>query len=282
MNREKEIFKQGSTTYYFSSIFFPRKIKDDVFKLYSFVRVADDYVDNIPADRSEFKRLRKLWETSIADGHFETTVSASDDVNMRVVKNMVSVSRKYHFEQKWVTSFLDSMQADLDKKKYRTLEDIIWYMYGSAEVIGLMMAKIMGLPKKAYPYARMQGRAMQYINFVRDIAEDNRLGRSYFPASELKKYGLADLQTKTVSKHPEAFEAFQRAQIKQYKQWQKIADKGFRFIPRRLRIPLRTATDMYNWTAETIEKAPLTVYGRKVKPTKKRVLTRALKRSFSR
>ena len=277
MTTEKDIFKRGSTTYYFSSIFFPPKVRDDVFKLYSFVRVADDYVDNVPTNTKQFTSLRKLWESSITDKDFQTEVQASDDINLRVVRNMVFVSRKYSFEHKWVTSFLDSMQADIDQKKYRTIADTFWYMYGSAEVIGLMMAKIMGLPEVSYRYAQMQGRAMQYINFVRDIAEDNTLGRQYFPVNELKKFGLQDLQQKTVQAHPESFENFLRAQINLYRTWQTEADKGFDFIPKRLRIPLQTATDMYNWTAQNIYKAPNLVFVKKLKPSKYRVIGTVIK-----
>lgn len=280
MTTEKDIFKRGSTTYYFSSLFFPRKIKDDVFKLYSFVRVADDYVDSIPADSQQFSQLRKLWETSVNDDSFQTDVRGSDDINLRVVRNMVFVYRKYSFEQKWVTAFLDSMQADLDRKEYRTLEDTIWYMYGSAEVIGLMMAKIMGLPEESYIYAQMQGRAMQYINFVRDIDEDNILGRQYFPISELQKFGLKDLQQKTVQANSESFEKFMRAQIRLYESWQTEANKGFTSIPKRLRIPLQTATDMYNWTATNIHKKPLNVFQSKIKPSKYRVLFTIVKNTL--
>lgn len=277
MNTEKNIFKQGSTTYYFSSRFFPSNVREDVFKLYSFVRVADDYVDSIPADAKQFRQLRKLWELAVNDASFDSEVTSSDDINLRVVRNMVFVFRKYSFERSWVTSFLDSMQADLDQKKYKTIEDTIWYMYGSAEVIGLMMAKIMGLPEASYDYARLQGRAMQYINFVRDIAEDNSLGRQYFPTNELKKFGLKDLQQKTVQASPESFEKFLRAQINLYKTWQYEANKGFDYIPKKLRIPLQTATDMYSWTANNIYKNPRIVFERKLKPSKYRVLCTVIK-----
>jgi phytoene synthase len=280
VDKEKAIFRAGSTTYYFSSIFFPKSIKADVFKLYSFVRVADDFVDNIPARSSEFRALRKLWEISITNRQFDTEVTEFDDVSTRVVKNMVYVARKYHFEQKWVSTFLDSMQADLDLKKYKKIDDTIWYMNGSAEVIGLMMAKIMNVPSKAFKYAQLQGRAMQYINFVRDISEDNDLGRQYFPASELNKFGLIDLTQKTATSHPEHFKKFMNAQILQYEQWQQEADKGFLYIPKRLRIPLQTATDMYNWTARVITDDPFIVYKKKVKPSKWQVFLTILKNTF--
>jgi phytoene synthase len=273
---EKDIFRNGSTTYYWSSKFFPRIVRDDVFKLYSFVRVVDDMVDVVPADVDRFNKIKKRWETvkkELKKG--KVTKPLNDSVDERVIANIAYVVHRYECDVAWVDSFLDSMQMDVDKKQYNTLEDTLEYIYGSAEVIGLFMARIMQLPIKPYEYARMQGRAMQWINFLRDIDEDNTLGRSYFPKSTLKKYGLKDLSHKTAQANPKAFKKFMTEQIDLYEQWQSEADKGFSYIPKRLRIPLQTATDMYNWTAKEIKKDPLIVYSRKIKPKKTKVLKTA-------
>ncbi|MEM3950161.1 squalene/phytoene synthase family protein, partial [Saccharolobus sp.] len=56
-----EIFKKGSITYYNSSYFFPPKVREDVTKLYAFVRVFDDLVDSVPQKVEEFYNLRKLY-----------------------------------------------------------------------------------------------------------------------------------------------------------------------------------------------------------------------------
>jgi phytoene synthase len=272
---EKIIFRKGSTTYYFSSIFFPKKIKDDVFRLYSFVRVADDYVDVVPANKKAFLALRKRWNQAYKDPHFGTATTDEDSIDERVIKNIVFVVRKYDFEIAWVEAFLDAMQADLEKRTYKTMKDTIWYMHGSAEVIGLMMAKIMGLPDEALTYAKLQGRAMQYINFIRDIQEDNTLGRCYFPETELKKFNIKDVSEKSAQLHPEQFSQFMQAQLEHYDAWQAEADKGMQYIPKRLRVPLQTAVSMYNWTGETIRRNPTIVFTEKVKPQKRQVILKA-------
>lgn len=274
---EQTIFKNGSTTYYFSSKFFPVAVREDVFKLYSFVRVADDYVDCVPARTKDFQGLCKAWRSAHANENFDTAPSTSDSIDERVIKNMVFVTRKYGFEKEWIESFLASMQADLDRKKYKTIDDTIWYIYGSAEVIGLMMGKIMGLQEEATHAACMQGRAMQFINFLRDINEDNALGRCYFPLTDLKRFKLPDLSFETAKAHPDRFTDFMHYQLDRYDAWQSEATEGFKYIPRRLRIPLRTAVDMYNWTGQQIRQNPLIVFKRKIKPTKRQVLSRAAK-----
>lgn len=278
---EKNIFKKGSTTYYWSSKFFPRSVRDDVFKLYSFVRVVDDMVDVVPAEIDRFNRIKKRWETvkkELKKG--KVTKPLDGSVDERVIANIAYVVHRYECDPVWVDVFLESMQMDIDKKQYKTLEETLEYIYGSAEIIGLFMARIMQLPIKPYEYARMQGRAMQWINFLRDIDEDNALGRSYFPKSILKKFGLKDLRQETAQVKPDKFKLFMHEQLNLYEQWQAEANKGFNYIPKRLRIPLHTATDMYNWTAEEIRKDPFIVYSKKIKPKKTKVLKTAAKNSI--
>lgn len=274
---EKTIFKNGSTTYYFSSKFFPKSVRGDVFKLYSFVRTADDYVDNVPQNKKEFKILRGLWEDAIDELNFNSEPSALDSINERVVKNMVHLARTYRFDTGWVDAFLDSMQADIDKKQYTSLDGSLWYTYGSAEVIGLMMARILGVADSALPFAAMQGRAMQWINFIRDIDEDTKLGRCYFPREDLDKFDLKDLNEKTVRANTEAFSEFVKFQLARYEKWQNKANQGFKYIPRRLQVPLKTAVENYNWTARQIAKNPLVVYEKQLKPRKSRVILKGLK-----
>lgn len=272
MSIEKSIFRNGSSTYYFSSKFFPKEVRLDVFKLYSFVRVADDYVDSTPQNVKEFKILKTLWQDAIDSKSFDTKHHASDSLNLRVVKNMAQLVDKFDFDPAWVDAFLDSMQADLDKKQYDSIDGSLWYVYGSAEVIGLMMAKIMHLPAEATQAAELQGRAMQWINFIRDIDEDIGLGRSYFPNDDLKQFGLPDLTKQTADENPKQFTAFVHYQLKRYHSWQREAEKGFKHIPKRLRIPLETAVDNYNWTARQIATNPTAVYDKKIKPSKYRIV----------
>lgn len=281
LDLETAIFKKGSTTYYWSSRFFPTGVRDDVFRFYSFVRVVDDCVDSVPADSARFSTLNRAWQQANRQTSFDTTPRPDDTIDQRVIKNIVFIVRRYHCDPAWIESFFASMQADLDKKRYRTLDDTLWYIYGSAEVIGLVMSKILALPPEAAHAAQMQGRAMQFINFLRDIAEDNALGRCYFPEADLKKFGLKDLTQATATQQPEAFKDFMHFELERYQQWQAEAYQGYHFIPRRLRIPLATATDMYNWTAQQLAANPTVVFSHKVKPPKRLVLQTALAKSLS-
>ena len=127
----KTIFKNGSKTYYYSSFFFPPAVKEDVFKLYSFVRTADDYVDIIPQKKQEFYEFRKLFESSLE----------GEETGNLVIDGFSEVMRRREFEPGWVEAFLNSMESDLYINSYETIESLMKYLYGSAEVVGLMMEK---------------------------------------------------------------------------------------------------------------------------------------------
>lgn len=273
---EKVIFRNGSATYYWSSLFFPRHMRDDVFNLYSFVRLADDYVDSTPAQKQQFLALRTAYEQAIADDSFDAKPSVHDTTDERVIKNIVSLSRKYDFDPSWVTSFLNSMQSDIEGKCYATMDELSDYMYGSAEVVGLMMVRIFGVAEAAQDSARKLGRAMQYINFIRDISEDVERGRCYFPKDTLDRFGLPDLSPKTIKKYPAKYKTFIYAQIEQYRLWQEEAERGFGYLPLTVRAPVRTASDMYRWSAVNIAKDPVGAYVYRVKPGRARVLCRGV------
>lgn len=277
---EQEIFKKGSTTYYVGARLFPKEVRSDVLRLYSFLRVADDYVDCQPPQSKKFAALRAAWNVAKDNPVFDTTQAVNDTVDERVIKNIVAVAHKHAFDLAWVESFWDAMQSDLDEQERLTLEDSLRYVYGSAEAVGLMMVKIMGLPRQAYGTAKLQGRAMQWINFIRDLDEDNALGRRYFPLEDLKKFGLKDLSRQTARANKTAFEAFMRFEIARYHEWQVPAREGLRHIPGLLRPGLVAATRLYDWTADQIAVNPLVVFDHKVKPTKLRLLATATRSLF--
>ena len=262
------IFRRGSRTYFNSTRFFPAAVRRDVHALYAFVRTADDFVDSTPQDAPGFEAFRRRY----LDRREGRPGPAGP-----IIDGFVELSERRGFEPAWVDAFLDSMAQDLSRREYGTLDETLAYVYGSAEVIGLMMARIMGLEENASRPARLLGRAMQYINFIRDIREDLDLGRTYLPRDEILAAGLASLREDEARRSPEAFRAFVRGQVRRYRDWREEAAPGFALIPRRLRIPIRTAADMYEWTAGRIEADPFVVHGRKVRPSAGRIVSRGIR-----
>ncbi len=264
------LFKNGSKTFFYSSLFFPKKIREKVFILYAFVRKADDMVDAIPQDKEGFYNLKREFEAAYSG-------EKSTDI---IIQSFVDLAKQKGFEKEWIDAFLQSMEMDIIKTKYLTVGEFLEYIYGSASVIGLMMAKLLNLPKESYESAKMLGQSMQLINSIRDINVDLDLGRTYLASNELSAFDLKNLEYEHVMNRKKEFIAFMNFQIDRYLEWEKKAQEGYRFIPRRYLIPVKTASDMYKWTANTIKADPFIVYRRVIKPSKGFVIVNIIKNMF--
>ena len=262
-----EIFKKGSTTYYYSTKLFPANIRKEVTQLYNFVRIADDYVDAVPQDTKGFMNFKDEYYRVLSGEKSDNTV----------ITDFVDLSQRKQFKNEWVDAFLYSMEMDTRKSTYENLDELNTYLYGSAEVIGLMMNRVMNVSQAADDSARYLGKAMQFINFIRDIDEDLDLKRTYFPVKDLESFDLSGLTRGEARRKPKQFKSFVRSQIHLYFKWQKRAELGFEFIPKNMRIAVKTASDMYMWTAKEIYKNPFIVYDLKIKPTWSKVILNGLK-----
>lgn len=261
--KSQTIFQKGSTTYYYSSLFFSSHLREKVTILYAFVRTIDDYIDTIPAKKEDFYYAKDQFYLKARKGEI---------TGLAYIDDFIELENSFDFEQSWADAFWEAMELDLNKTKYENMHELEKYMHGSAEVIGLMMARLMSLPTEAFDTAQMLGKAMQYINFLRDIEEDNTLNRVYIPQNILKKYKLQNVDKQTAMAYKQRFSSLMRSQIAQYYKWQHQAQVGFTYLPLRARIAIATASDLYSWTAEKIADNPLIVFEKKVKPSKLQVI----------
>jgi phytoene synthase len=254
----KNIFRENSTSYYYSSLLFSGRVREDVFKLYAFVRKADEFVDTQPQQPERLEDLRR--ET------LENWNGSSDD---KIVEGFLDVASRNDFEKGWAEAFLDSMRMDTEKEEYETLEETLEYVYGSAEVVGYMVANILNLDEEAKKYASLLGRSMQYCNFIRDIDEDRELGRRYLPKHEMSKYDLNSLEPGEFDE--DKFRSFIRNELDRFFEWQEEAEKGFKYIPYRQRVPVILSSRLYKYTARRIQSEPMIVFEEKVRPSKPKI-----------
>jgi len=252
---------------------FPKHLQEDVMRLYSFVLTANAYVNGQPQRSAEFLALCRGWDLAKIDPKFDTKRSASDTPDERVIKNIIYITHTYKLDPAWVEAFLAAMQEDADHKAYKSLDETLVYVYGAAEVVCLMLSKVLGFPDEALPYARLQGRATKWISFLRDIDSNNARGRQYFPSSDLVLYHLANLNQETALGSRELFGEFTRMQLGHYNDWQLQANEGYKYIPNDLQKAVRTVAELYAWTARQIEKNPLKIYDKKIVPNKQQLAT---------
>ncbi len=149
----KEIMEKYSTTFFECVQEWPKEIREDIYKLYAYLRVIDEMVEG-DADWNDFKKWRKI------------------------IEQFYEVCDRHNFEGQWLMDFHQAMLTDL-KTKEHTTTSMIEYCKGSGESVGLMVSRILGCSPDGDEYARALGRAYQIINFVRDYDEDVSKGYHY-------------------------------------------------------------------------------------------------------
>ena len=271
-NQLQSTFKSGSTTYFYSSLIFDRDTWIKVARLYAFVRTFDNFVDIMPQKKADFYAWKQYYKENTLTSQTDSDSDKSLQTEKTLIDSYKDLEKECDFKSEWTDAFLAAMESDIEFKPYQKLQELEKYMYGSAEVIGLMMSKIMQVPEEYWPYAQLLGKAMQYTNFLRDIDEDNELGRQYIPQEILDLYGLNDLSKQTATLQKAEFENMMQHEIDRALDWYSQAKVGINALPFWPQLAVQTATSLYAWSLTTIKHNPTIVFEKKVKPSRLRVL----------
>ncbi|MDC0116406.1 phytoene/squalene synthase family protein [Flavobacteriaceae bacterium] len=192
-NCSKIVTESYSTSFTLATKMLDRSIRQDIYNIYGFVRFADEIVDSFHDFNKE--ELLNLFELDLKK-------SINDKISLNPILNSFQKTlNKYDIDYELVNSFLKSMKSDLNKKQYLSSEEFDEYVYGSADVVGLMCLKVFVKGnQKQYdnlkPYAMSLGSAFQKVNFLRDLkADHDGLNRSYFPNLNIDNF---DEKSKTI------------------------------------------------------------------------------------
>jgi len=160
-------------------------IRQDIYNIYGFVRFADEIVDT-------FHDYDK--EVLFAQFENDLTLCLSQKISLNPILNSFQHTvHNYNIPKDLIDAFMRSMKLDLFKTKYTTVEEYNEYIYGSADVVGLMCLKVFvnGNDEKYEELknsAMRLGSAFQKVNFLRDLKADfEDLSRTYFPNTDLSK-----------------------------------------------------------------------------------------------
>jgi phytoene/squalene synthetase len=158
-------------------------IRADIYNIYGFVRFADEIVDTFHDYNKE-----KLFN----DFESDMEQAIADKISLNPILNSFQHTyHRYDIPHHLVESFMKSMRMDLTKKKYETFDEYRQYIYGSADVVGLMcLCVFVNGNKEKYEElkesAMALGSAFQKVNFLRDLKADYEdLNRTYFPNTNL-------------------------------------------------------------------------------------------------
>ncbi|MDP5092760.1 MAG: phytoene/squalene synthase family protein [Polaribacter sp.] len=188
----KMVTKKYSTSFSMAVNMLSPKIRADIYNIYGFVRFADEIVDTF----HDFDKEQLMT-------HFENDYyfAKKNKISLNPILNSFQQTvNRYNIPDEMVQAFLKSMKADLHKTEYNTKEEYDEYIFGSADVVGLMCLKVFVNGDDA-KYAELKdaamrlGSAFQKVNFLRDLKDDfELLNRSYFPNIDLGKLDAASKQ----------------------------------------------------------------------------------------
>tara|TARA_Y200000002_G_scaffold63418_1_gene48466 strand:+ start:1211 stop:1963 length:753 start_codon:yes stop_codon:yes gene_type:complete len=215
-----------------------QSIRNDIYNIYGFVRFADEIVDTF----HDFPKKELL-------DRFEEDLFYS--INNRISLNPILNSfqktvNTYKIEHNLIHAFLKSMRWDLNKNIYKTEKEYKEYIYGSADVVGLMCLKVFVKGKKSdyenlKPAAMSLGSAFQKVNFLRDLKNDfQNLERVYFPNVDFTQF---DEKTK-------------HNIIKEIERDFSIALNGIFKLPSEARFGVYTAYKYYTKLLSKLKKTP--------------------------
>lgn len=181
----KNVTQSYSTSFSTAVKLLAPSIRQDIYNIYGFVRFADEIVDSFHDYNKE--NLFELFEKDLANA-LENKISLNPILN-----SFQHTVTKYKIPHIMISSFMKSMKMDLHKTTYKSLNEYNEYIYGSADVVGLMCLKVFvngddAKFKELENSAMRLGSAFQKVNFLRDLKTDYEdLNRSYFPNTDLSK-----------------------------------------------------------------------------------------------
>lgn len=185
------ITRRYSTSFSLGIRLFHRRFRGPIYGIYGFVRFADEIVDTFH-NHDKDALLRRFRE--------DTYRAIEERISLNpVLHAFQEVVHRYGIEMELIDAFLDSMEMDLSKNAYDE-RGYQQYIYGSAEVVGLMCLRVFCEGNDAQyqslkaPACRL-GAAFQKINFLRDIRSDyDERGRVYFPGVDFSRFDNAAKQ----------------------------------------------------------------------------------------
>jgi len=179
------VTRSYSTSFSTATRMLAPSIRQHIHNIYGFVRFADEIVDTFHAYDKEtlFNRFEEDLENAL-----------NDKISLNPILNSFQYTfHKFKIEKHLVDAFMHSMRLDLSKSKYLTQEEYNNYIYGSADVVGLMCLTVF-VKGDRQKYEELKesamslGSAFQKVNFLRDLKADfEELSRTYFPNTDLNE-----------------------------------------------------------------------------------------------
>lgn len=237
LENSKRLTKAYSTSFSIAIRLLAPGLRDGIYGIYGFVRLADEIVDTFHG-----------FDRHLLLDHFEKEVEHALEHKISlnpVLQSFQLAFHRYHIGRELVDAFLKSMRQDLHKSSYNR-EEYLNYIFGSADVVGLMCLKVF-VEGNDEEYERLKkpamslGSAFQKVNFLRDMRNDyENLARTYFPDVDMKNFSQ-ESKNKIIAEIKNDFET---------------ASQGIRLLPRKAQLGVYIAYVYYYKLLKKLERTP--------------------------
>ncbi|WP_295048249.1 phytoene/squalene synthase family protein [uncultured Paracoccus sp.] len=243
LDQARQSIAHGSKSFAMASKFLPPRMHEDCVMLYAWCRHADDVIDGQEAGFAV--AVTQDPASRLADLRDLTHRALAGQPSAPVYAGLARVVAARGIPHRHVDELLDGFAMDVDGRVYRDMNDLLDYCYHVAGVVGVMMARIMGVRDEAVlDRASDLGLAFQLTNIARDVIDDARIGRTYLPRDLLAAQGIGPVDAGDASQRPAlhrvALHLLDQAEI-----YYRSADTGIAALPRRPALAIAAARNIY-------------------------------------
>tara|TARA_Y100001934_G_scaffold283198_1_gene401133 strand:+ start:76 stop:948 length:873 start_codon:yes stop_codon:yes gene_type:complete len=181
----EDITQKSASNLALAFVMLPREKRQHMTALYAYCREVDDVADEETTPLVDRRAQLAFWrkETKLA--------CEGGSPKLPVIKELQHAILDHNLPYDLFDELLQGVEADLDKDRYETFEELEQYCYRVASVVGLLSIEIFGYTNpKCHDYAVELGKALQFTNILRDVGNDAERGRIYVPQEALKQFNV--------------------------------------------------------------------------------------------
>lgn len=237
-----------SKSFYVSARILPADRRWATYALYGFCRHCDNLIDT-PRQRT---RSEIFGEIEFLTEELQIAYNTGESEHP-IVRSFIFVAKRYGIPIEYPLDLLKGVAMDIQQARYITFDELTFFCYRVASVVGLMMTHILGYKdKRAFEYAKLLGIAMQLTNILRDIKEDKEMGRIYLPQADLSVFGVSNQDILNEKMTPQ-LRALMKFQIKRADRYYFEAIPGISLLKTESQYAIHSAAKIYRGILRQIE-----------------------------
>ena len=254
----RQTARTHAKSFYFSAQFLPVEKRKAIYAVYALCRHVDDAVDRHDVhDAAGARAAIEVWQRDL------DKVYRGEKVDAPVLLAWSDMLTRYPIKQELPLELMRGVLMDTYISRYETWEELRVYCYRVASTVGLMVTEIFGYTRpETLEYAVALGEAMQLTNILRDIGEDQRVGRVYVPQEDLRRFGYAESELAR-GEINEPFISLMRFEIERARNLYREAEQGIPLLNREARFTVLLAARIYARILDRVEANMFDVFNRR-------------------